>query len=116
MESNTVHEMGQFILVGPDAKVTTNYSCIVSFKNKFCFFISSEVLLGTALAMLIAVHGSSFSFLPTQAARQKYMPFMRDGNGPALLFPASPNLLWSPALGPDRCYFGITLLVIRKAI
>ena len=66
--------------------------------------------------MFIAVHGSSSSFLPTQAAMQKYLPFMKNGNGPSLLFPASPSLLWSLALGADRHYFGITLLVIRKAI
>lgn len=87
LESNAVLKMGQFSLVGPAAKVTTNYSWIVSFKNKFCFFISTELLLGTALAMFIVVHGSSSSFLPTQASMQKYLPFMRDGK-PCCSLPA----------------------------
>lgn len=46
---------------------------------------------------------------------EKYLPFLRGRNGPPLLFPASPNLLWSLPLGADRGYFAITLLVIRKA-
>lgn len=113
LETNAVLKVGQFSLVGPASKETTNYSWTVSFKKKICS--SSELFLGTALAMLIAVHGSSSSFVPTQAVMQKYLPFLRDRNGPPLLFPASPNLLWSLPLGADRGYFAITLLVIRKA-
>lgn len=69
LESNAMFEMGQFSLVGPAAKVTTNYSWILFFfLNKFCFFISSEFLLGTTLDMITILRGSSSSLLPTQAA------------------------------------------------